>query len=314
MKLKNRIIVGFMMVILVPLLLFAAALFGISETQHRNAANNESAQETSYDITISDTGSSQARIQIMTKDLFFTAFIILIFTGVSVGLWIYRSVAAPLVKLRKATQNIKEGNLDFVLDAEGDDEISELCRDFEEMRQRLRESSEEKIQYDKENKELISNIAHDLKTPITALKGYAEGIMDGVADTPEKMDRYIRTIYNKANDMDRLINELTTYSGIDNNRIPYNFHRINVADYFGDCVEEVGLDLEQRGIKLNYSNLVSPDTVVIADPEQMKKVINNIISNSVKYMDKPNGHIDIRILDEVDAIRVEIEDLSLIHI
>ena len=81
MKLKNRIIVGFMMVILVPLLLFAAALFGISETQHRNAANNESAQETSYDITISDTGSSQARIQIMTKDLFFTAFIILIFTA-----------------------------------------------------------------------------------------------------------------------------------------------------------------------------------------------------------------------------------------
>ena len=152
MKLKNRIIVGFMMVILVPLLLFAAALFGISETQHRNAANSESAQETSYDITISDTGSSQARIQIMTKDLFFTAFIILIFTGVSVGLWIYRSVAAPLVKLRKATQNIKEGNLDFVLDVEGTDEFSELCRDFEEMRRRLKESAEEKIAMDKENK------------------------------------------------------------------------------------------------------------------------------------------------------------------
>ena len=213
MKLKNRIIVGFMMVILVPLLLFAAALFGISETQHRNAANSESAQETSYDITISDTGSSQARIQIMTKDLFFTAFIILIFTGVSVGLWIYRSVAAPLVKLRKATQNIKEGNLDFVLDVEGTDEFSELCRDFEEMRRRLKESAEEKIAMDKENKELISNISHDLKTPITAVKGYVEGIMDGVADTPEKMDRYVRTIYNKTNEMDHLINELRRRSG-----------------------------------------------------------------------------------------------------
>ena len=176
------------------------------------------------------------------------------------------------------------------------------------MRLRLKESTEENIQHEKQNKELVSNISHDLKTPITAIKGYVEGIMDGVADTPEKMDKYIKTIYNKAIDMDRLINELTTYSGIDNNRIPYNFHRINVADYFGDCVEEVGLDLEQRGIKLNYSNLVSPDTVVIADPEQMKKVINNIISNSVKYMDKPDGHIDIRILDEVDSIRVEIED------
>ena len=290
MKLKNRIIVGFMMVILVPLLLFAAALFGISETQHRNAVNSESAQETSYDITISDTGSSQARIQIMTKDLFFTAFIILIFTGVSVGLWIYRSVAAPLVKLRKATQNIKEGNLDFVLDVEGTDEFSELCRDFEEMRRRLKESAEEKIAMDKENKELISNISHDLKTPITAVKGYVEGIMDGVADTPEKMDRYVRTIYNKTNEMDHLINELTFYSKIDTNRIPYTFSKLNVDDYFSDCAEEVGLELETRGIQLYYANYVEKDVLVIADGEQIRRVIHNIISNAIKY-NKPNGKI-----------------------
>lgn len=132
--------------------------------------------------------------------------------------------------------------------------------------------------------------------------------MDGVADTPEKMNKYIRTIYDKANDMDRLINELTTYSGIDNNRIPYTFRRINVADYFGDCVEEVGLDLESKNIQLNYDDLVEPSTQIIADPEQLKRVINNIIGNSVKYMDKEQGVIDIRILDEVDSIRVEIED------
>lgn len=132
--------------------------------------------------------------------------------------------------------------------------------------------------------------------------------MDGVADTPEKMDRYIRTIYNKANDMNRLINELTIYSGIDSNRIPYNFHKLNVAEYFNDCVEEVGLDLESKNIKLNYTNVVENDTVVIADPEQMKRVVNNIVGNSVKYMNKPQGEIDIRILDEIDSIRVEIED------
>ena len=308
MKLKNRIIVGFMMIILMPMLLLAATLFGISEAQHRNSSGSDTVQESAYDITIADTGSSQTSIQIMTKDLFFTALVILIFTSVSIGLWIYRSVAAPLVKLRKATQNIKEGNLDFVLEVDGTDEFAELCRDFEEMRRRLKESAEEKVLLDKENKELISNISHDLKTPITAVKGYVEGIMDGVADTPEKMDRYVRTIYNKKNEMDHLINELTFYSKIDTNRIPYTFSKLNVDDYFSDCAEEVGLELETRGIQLYYANYVEKDVLVIADGEQIRRVIHNIISNAIKYMDKPKGVIQIRVKDVGDFIQVEIED------
>lgn len=308
MKLKNRIIVGFMMIILMPMLLLAATLFGISEAQHRNSSGSDTVQESAYDITIADTGSSQTSIQIMTKDLFFTALVILIFTSVSIGLWIYRSVAAPLVKLRKATQNIKEGNLDFVLEVDGTDEFAELCRDFEEMRRRLKESAEEKVLLDKENKELISNISHDLKTPITAVKGYVEGIMDGVADTPEKMDRYVRTIYNKTNEMDHLINELTFYSKIDTNRIPYTFSKLNVDDYFSDCAEEVGLELETRGIQLYYANYVEKDVLVIADGEQIRRVIHNIISNAIKYMDKPKGVIQIRVKDVGDFIQVEMED------
>ena len=308
MKLKNRIIVGFLMIILMPMLLLAATLFGISEAQHRNSSGSDTVQESAYDITIADTGSSQTSIQIMTKDLFFTALVILIFTSVSIGLWIYRSVATPLVKLRKATQNIKEGNLDFVLEVDGTDEFAELCRDFEEMRRRLKESAEEKVLLDKENKELISNISHDLKTPITAVKGYVEGIMDGVADTPEKMDRYVRTIYNKTNEMDHLINELTFYSKIDTNRIPYTFSKLNVDDYFSDCAEEVGLELETRGIQLYYANYVEKDVLVIADGEQIRRVIHNIISNAIKYMDKPKGVIQIRVKDVGDFIQVEIED------
>ena len=308
MKLKNRIIVGFLMIILMPMLLLAATLFGISEAQHRNSSGSDTVQESAYDITIADTGSSQTSIQIMTKDLFFTALVILIFTSVSIGLWIYRSVAAPLVKLRKATQNIKEGNLDFVLEVDGTDEFAELCRDFEEMRRRLKESAEEKVLLDKENKELISNISHDLKTPIMAVKGYVEGIMDGVADTPEKMDRYVRTIYNKTNEMDHLINELTFYSKIDTNRIPYTFSKLNVDDYFSDCAEEVGLELETRGIQLYYANYVEKDVLVIADGEQIRRVIHNIISNAIKYMDKPKGVIQIRVKDVGDFIQVEIED------
>ena len=306
MKLKTRIILGFTMIILMPLLLFAATLYGFSQSQ-KTQVQTES-DGTVYDISITDSADSQGRVHVMAKDLFISAFIILISVALVVGLWVYRSIAVPLVKLKKATQNIKEGNLDFVLDVEGNDEFSELCQDFEEMRRRLKESTEEKNLIEKENKELISNISHDLKTPITAVKGYIEGIMDGVADTPEKMDRYVRTIYNKTNEMDHLINELTFYSKIDTNRIPYTFSKLNVEDYFADCAEEVGLELETQGIELVYANYVEKDVMVIADGEQIRRVIHNIISNAIKYMDKPKGIIQIRIKDVGDFIQIEIED------
>ena len=242
------------------------------------------------------------------KEMFFALILVLCITSIVLTRWIQKGILKPINQLNTAMQNIAEGNLEYMLTTQEKGEIGELYRNYEDMRLRLKESTDEKLEHEQKNKELVSNISHDLKTPITSIKGYVEGIMDGVADTPEKMDKYIKTIYDKANDMDRLINELTTYSGIDSNRIPYTFRRINVADYFGDCVEEVGLDLESKNIELNYDVLVAPDTQIIADPEQLKRVINNIISNSVKYMNKEKGVIDIRILDELDSIRVEIED------
>ena len=310
MKLKTRIIVGFIAVILLPLILFSASLYGFSRTQVKHVQESSSqaadSNEMVYDISLAQSSSSQ--VKLMAKDMILTATIILVFTALSVGLWIYRSIAVPLVKLRKATQNIKEGNLDFVLEVEGKDEFSQLCQDFEEMRKRLKESTEEKILMDKENKELISNISHDLKTPITAVKGYVEGIMDGVADTPEKMNRYVRTIYNKTNEMDHLINELTFYSKIDTNRIPYTFSKLNVEDYFSDCAEELGLEMETKGIELVYANYVEKDVQVIADGEQIRRVIHNIVSNAIKYMEKPKGIIQLRVKDVGDFIQVEIED------
>ncbi len=241
-------------------------------------------------------------------DLMISVLLILIFTAGMLTVWIYQGIINPIHKLQVATENIKAGNLDFTVEADGRDEIGELCRNFEEMRFRLKESEEEKLAGEKENRVLISNISHDLKTPITAIKGYVEGIMDGVADTPQKQEKYIRTIYNKANEMDTLINELTLYSKIDTNRIPYNFSRINVADYFEDCVEEVGLDLEAKNIRLNYIDYADRDVLIIADPEQLRRVINNIISNSIKYLDKDQGFINIRIRDVGDFIQIEFED------
>ena len=276
MKLKTKLVIAFILVMIFPTFVTMAGM-------HMLAPNKAGEIQQMYLI------------------------IVCVTTAVLVW-WIYKTVSVPLAKLQEATRNIKEGNLDFEIKPENDDEIGQVCQDFEEMRLRLKANAEEKIEFDRENKELISNISHDLKTPITAIKGYVEGILDGVASSPEKLDRYIRTIYNKANDMDRLIDELTFYSKIDTNKIPYTFAKINVSQYFKDCLEEVGLDMEARGIELGYFNYADEDVMVIADAEQMKRVINNIISNSVKYLDKKKGIINIRIMDVGDFIQIEIED------
>lgn len=267
----------------------------------------EDGSETSI-FVISSASRIVMQTQILMRDLVISVVVILVFTVLAMTLWIYNGVNKPLVRLREATHRIKESDFDFTIEAAGDDELSELCRDFDEMRQRLKDMDEEKKAFDRQSKELISNISHDLKTPITAVKGYVEGIMDGVADTPEKMDRYIRTIYIKANDMDRLINELTFYSKIDTNRIPYNFNRIDVGEYFDDCAEEVGLEMREREIAFSYINTVEPGTLIIADAEQLKRVINNIIGNSVKYMDKQRKSVQLRVFDVGDFIQAEIED------
>lgn len=296
-SLKSRIVVACIIMVIIPIILTWISLLGIK----------------SYFMTTLGEQSFHAKLdpqilRLFMIDILISIIVILLISVFVLKQWIHKGIVNPISELNVAMKKISEGNLDYRIDNHYAGEIGELFDNYEEMRLRLKESTDELMENEKTNRELVSNISHDLKTPITAIKGYVEGIMDGVADTPEKMDRYIKTIYNKANDMNRLINELTIYSGIDNNRIPYNFQRINVSDYFNDCIEEVGLDLESKHIELNFYNVVSDDTVIIADPEQIKRVINNIVGNSIKYLDKEKGTIEIRILDEIDSIRVEIED------
>ena len=201
----------------------------------------------------------------------------------------YRAIYKPLSRLREGTKNITDGNLEFSLKASSKDEFGDLCRDFEKMRIQLKESKEQHDKDESMNRELISNISHDLKTPITSIKGYVEGIMDGIADTPEKMNRYIRTIYTKTVTMTQLLDELTYYSKIDSNRIPYTFTKIDIVGYFLDCAEDVDDTLAAENIRFMFENTCSPPIYVEVDAEQLRKVINNIISNSIKYMDKPPG-------------------------
>jgi signal transduction histidine kinase len=293
MKIKERLMVAFLIIITIPVFMISLVCTAIAHTRMNTL-------EQYYDI---DSGMYVALLQIG-----FSFLLIMCFTATILTLWIYSSILRPLNTLRMATVHMRNGNLDYEVKADSEDEIGELCEDFDKMRVRLKRLLEERLQYEEESRILISNISHDLKTPLTAIKGYSEGILDGVADTPEKMDKYLRTIYAKANDMSSLVDELALYSRIDCDAVPYNFTHLNIEHFFADCVSDLALDLEVKNIEIGYFNYVDKSQQVVADPEQLKRVVNNIVGNSVKYMDKKRGLINIRLQDGDGCVQIELED------
>lgn len=234
--------------------------------------------------------------------------LILILTDGFLTYLVSRSVLRPIKTLKHAANEIKEGNLNFEVKSCSRDEIGDLCLSFEDMRGKLKESVDMQLQYENNRKELIANISHDLKTPITAIKGYVEGIMDGVAASPEKMDRYIKTIYSKATDIDRLIDELFLFSKLDLNKLPFNFERLDINSYMQDCVEELKMDLEKKNFNIVYDNNLDAKGIVLADRERLKRVIINIVENAVKYTKNNSGIIEIGLGKEQDNIVVKIKD------
>jgi signal transduction histidine kinase len=210
-----------------------------------------------YDVTFTD-GSKGSYYILMNVDFMgwflakfskmflITLLVILVVINGILTYFVSRSIIRPLRALKLAAGEIKEGNLSFQVRPESRDEIGQLAIAFEEMRIKLKESVDMQLQYEENRKNLISNISHDLKTPVTAIKGYVEGIMDGVTDSPEKMDRYLKTIHNKTVQMDRMIDELFLFSKLDLKRLPFHFEEVELSSFLLDCTDDLQMDVEKR--------------------------------------------------------------------
>ena len=298
MKVNKRVDISFFIIILLPILMLMLTFIGFFLMFRTRL-------EIVYGVRVENMPDQMQHLIFIVIVLIV---VVLFITGLILSGWLYKSVTEPLRNLAAATRKIRDGELDFTITQEGPEEVQELCRDFEEMRVRLKEASEAQVEFDRESKELISNISHDLRTPIASIKGYVEGIMDGVADTQEKMDHYLRTIHNKAVEMDNLISELTFYSKIDTNRIPYAFARVSVKDFFDDAAEDLSMELAGENVAFTYENTVPKGTRIIADSEQIRRVISNIVSNSLKYMDKPERKMSLKVRDAGDFVKVSVKD------
>ncbi|WP_202079825.1 sensor histidine kinase [Caldalkalibacillus salinus] len=243
--------------------------------------------------------------------LFGSLILILIMTNGLLTYFVSKSILQPVNDLMRAAQEMSNGNLDFHIKPKKKDELGQLAQAFEHMRQKLKASTALQIQYEENRKELISNISHDLKTPITSIKGHVEGILDGVANTPDKMKRYLQNIHTKSTDMDRLIDELALYSKLDLKRLPFHFEEVNLKAFLTDVLEELTVDFEDEGVALSFHAEKAPSNTsydVIMDREQIKRVVVNVIHNSLKYMEKDEKKIRVRLKEHEDQVIVNIQD------
>jgi signal transduction histidine kinase len=237
--------------------------------------------------------------------IFFGLVLILVMTNILLSFFMSRSILRPVKQLSIAAGKISEGDLDYQVESSSKDELGRLVKTFDDMRARLKESSKLREQYESNRKELIANISHDLKTPITSIRGYVEGIKDGVANTEDKLERYLDTIHAKAEHMDHLIDELSLYSKLDVKSLPFHFEKVEVKAFMEDYLEELRLEYkEDVEISLQATN---PLTAIL-DRDKLIRVMNNIVRNSVKYMDKEVCKITIAFQEDGEMVKVSISD------
>lgn len=237
-----------------------------------------------------------------------TFILMFVLTNIIISYQFSRSILQPLHNLRSAAAEISRGNLDYPIAEEGDREIQALCRDLELMRIKLKDSVITQLKYEDNRKMLISSISHDLKTPVTSIKGYVEGILDGIANNPDKIERYLRTISLKAVQVDQMIDDLLLYAKLDLNQIPFDFERMDIEAYLVHYLSEAEPEFESNHIKLTLHNELPDKQSVILDRRRMNRVLQNILENSRQYMDKDPRQIDILLRDTFTSIIIELRD------
>lgn len=246
------------------------------------------------------------------RSLLIFVFIIFLIVFVIASLIVQRqnmkNIIIPITDLTKETEKLRIGELETAITDKGYGEIRELGTAIEQLRLQLKNSIYYQQKVDENRKFLISSISHDLKTPVTSIRGYIDGVLDGVADTDEKKQYYLSKAIEKTKMINTMIEDLLLYSKLDLNQMTFEKDKVNIVKYIESCIEDSSEGFLRENKRIIFENKLSTASFVIIDVAKFKRVIQNIMDNAKRSIETQIGQLKVMLRETNSSVIIEFKD------
>lgn len=227
----------------------------------------------------------------------------------TVGIAMRRFIIKPLEDMRLAAEQIATGDLDVVLSKSRILEIAEVSNGFESMVVGLQYSFKKQAMLEEERTFVINAVAHDLRTPLFALRGYLDGLEKGIANTPDKVAMYLAVCKESSQQLDRLVDDLFTFTQmayVESDSFDIKADLVDITDVVMKSVDSLRVLAEEKNISI-LVDLHSDNLYIHADRHLLARTMNNLIDNAVRHTPK-GGNIKIQCIRNNGKVLVTVRD------
>ena len=241
--------------------------------------------------------------------LVFSILAALILAGIS-AVWLSISFTKPLNKIRNTTTELAKGNYEVTTQVNQNDEIGELAKSIDKLALQLDKSSKESERFEKMRQNFIANISHELRTPITVIRGSIEAICDGIIKDSKQLKDYNEQILSDSIHLQRLVNDLIDLTKLQNTDFSIDKSTINLFEIINDAVRSMKNISTKKGVKINFSleNAIEEDRYLfVGDYQRIRQMIIIVLDNAIKFSNE-NQEVDILLKKENNKYELKICD------
>lgn len=232
-----------------------------------------------------------------TNENSFLALILSVIIFIAVFIIITNKKMRYIEEIAQGVRIISNGDLSYRINERGKDEIKFLAQDINNMAKEIKDRIEAERKAEKTKAELITNVSHDLRTPLTSVMGYIGLIKEGKYENEEAMKEYLNIAFNKANQLKVLIEDLFEYTKLNNDGITLEKTKLNIIEFLSQIIEEYIPVFEENNLSLE-KKFLDDKVMVEIDPIKMVRVFENLFSNAIKYSVKPG---DVKISQYIEG-------------